>query len=125
MITAFKPSKPDRPRTHCLKQRKRMKKRIFCSVNDKNSKRNTCSYSISKTYCHLGYKKWRTFHNWLYKTSEQHVLKSRTSTQHTLQQSNTTCHLPHEWHTMMYAISNHDFNTKPYVKSPRYDKTSR
>ena len=23
------------------------------------------------------------------------------------------------------AISNHDFNTKPYVKAPRYDKTSR
>ena len=26
MITAFKPSKPERPRTHCLKQNKRMKK---------------------------------------------------------------------------------------------------
>ena len=33
------------------------------------------------------------------------------------------------WHMngtqMMSAISNHDFNTKPYVKAPRYDKTSR
>ena len=26
---------------------------------------------------------------------------------------------------VMSAISNHDFNTKPYVKSPRYDKTFR
>ena len=26
---------------------------------------------------------------------------------------------------VMAAISNHDFNTKPYVKAPWYDKTSR
>ena len=26
---------------------------------------------------------------------------------------------------VMSAISNHDFNTKPYVKDPRYDKTLR
>ena len=26
---------------------------------------------------------------------------------------------------VMSAISNHDFNTKPYVKDPRYDKTFR
>ena len=26
---------------------------------------------------------------------------------------------------VMSAISNHDFNTKPYVKAPQYDKTSR
>ena len=26
---------------------------------------------------------------------------------------------------VMSAISNHDFNTKPYVKAQRYDKTSR
>ena len=26
---------------------------------------------------------------------------------------------------VMSAISNHDFSTKPYVKAPRYDKTSR
>ena len=26
---------------------------------------------------------------------------------------------------VMSAISNHDFDTKPYVKAPRYDKTSR
>ena len=26
---------------------------------------------------------------------------------------------------MMSAISNHDFNTNPYVKAPRYDKTFR
>ena len=26
---------------------------------------------------------------------------------------------------VMSAISNHDFNTKPYVKAPRYDKTFR
>ena len=26
---------------------------------------------------------------------------------------------------VMSAISNHDFNTRPYVKAPRYDKTFR
>ena len=26
---------------------------------------------------------------------------------------------------VMSATSNHDFNTKPYVKAPRFDKTSR
>ena len=26
---------------------------------------------------------------------------------------------------VMSAISNHDFNTKPHVKAPRYDKTFR
>ena len=26
---------------------------------------------------------------------------------------------------VMSAISNHDFSTRPYVKAPRYDKTSR
>ena len=26
---------------------------------------------------------------------------------------------------VMSAISNHDFNTRPYVKEPRYDKTFR
>ena len=26
---------------------------------------------------------------------------------------------------VMAAISNHDFNTEPYVKAPRHDKTSR
>ena len=44
MITAFKPSKPDRPK--CLKRDKRMKKRIPC-VNDENSKRNICIVLIA------------------------------------------------------------------------------
>ena len=35
------------------------------------------------------------------------------------------CHLPHERHTSDVCHLNHDFNTKPYVKAPRYDKTSR
>ena len=93
MITAFKPSKPDRPRTHCLKQDKRMKKRILF-VNDENSKRNICSYCISKTYCHLGFKNGgrstigctRPQNNMFEKTKN----KKKTSTLRTLQQSNTT-----------------------------------
>ena len=32
MITTFKPSKPDRPRTHCSKQDKSMKKRIMLMI---------------------------------------------------------------------------------------------
>ena len=35
------------------------------------------------------------------------------------------CHLQHQRTKVMSAISNHDFNPKPYVKAPRYDKTSR
>ena len=54
MITAFKPSKPDRPKTHCKKKKKkkkkkkdkRMKKRILF-VNDENSKRNICTVLIA------------------------------------------------------------------------------
>ena len=89
MITAFKPSKPDRPRTHCLKQDKRMKKRIPC-VTDENSKRNICSYCIWKTYCHLGHKNGRR--STIGRTRPQNNMfeKNKTSTQRTLQQSNTT-----------------------------------
>ena len=77
MIAAFKPSKPDRPRTHCLKQNIKDEKEDSLCVNDENSKRNICSYCIWKPYCHLGHKKWRTFHNWLYKTSKQYVRKNK------------------------------------------------
>ena len=121
MITAFKPSKPDRPKTHCLKRDKRMKKRIPC-VNDENSKRNICFYCLSKTYCHLGHK--NGGRSTIGRTRPQNMSeKSRISTQHTSQQSNTTPILHVIYHMdstqRMSAISNHDFNTKPYVKAPR------
>ena len=54
MITAFQPSKPDRPRTHCLKQDKRIKKRI--PLRKLWKLQNICSYCISKIYCHFGCK---------------------------------------------------------------------
>ena len=88
MITAFKPSKPDRPKTHCLKQDKRMKKRILF-VNDENSKRNICSYCLSKTYCHLGFK--NGGHSPIGCTRIQNnIFEKNKTTQRTLQQSNTT-----------------------------------
>ena len=89
MITAFKPSKPDRPKTHCLKQDKRMKTRILF-VNDENAKRNICSYCISKTYCHLGFK--NRGRSTIGRTRPQNNMfeKNKTSSQRTLQQSNTT-----------------------------------
>ena len=82
-------SKPDRLKTHCLKQDKRMKKRILF-VNDENSKRNICSYCISKTFCHLEYK--NGGHSTIGCTRPQNnmCVKNKTSTQCTLQQSNTT-----------------------------------
>ena len=89
MITAFKLSKPDRPRTHCLKQDKRMKKRIPF-VNDENSKRNICSYCISKTYCHVGYKMEDVPQLAVQDLKTTCSKKNETSTQYTLQQSNTT-----------------------------------
>ena len=89
MITAFKPSKPDRPKTHCLKQDKRMKKRILF-VNDDNSKRNICSYCISKTYCHLGFKNGGRSTIGCTRPQNNMFEKNKTSTQRTLQQSNTT-----------------------------------
>ena len=103
-----------------------MKKRIPF-VNDENSKRNICSYCISKTYCHVGYKM-EDFHNWLYKTSKQHVRKTKTI--NTVRIAAIKYYILHVIYHMngtpvMPAISNHDFNTKPYVKAPRYDNTSR
>ena len=103
MITAFKPSKPDRPpKTHCKKQDKRMKKKILF-VNDENSKRNVCSYCLSKTYCHLGFK--NGGHSTIGCTRPQNNIyeKNETSTQHTLQQSNITycmsftTRMAHKW----------------------------
>ena len=68
------------------------------------------------------------FHNWLYKTSKQHVQKNNNiNTAHIATIEYYT--LPVIYHMngtqVMSAISNHDFNTKPYVKAPRYDKTFR
>ncbi len=100
MITAFKPSKPDRPRTHCLKQDERMKKRILF-VNDENSKRNICSYCISKSYCHLGFKNrgrsttgcTRPQNNMFEKIKHQHSAHCNNRILH------IACHLQHERHT--------------------------
>ena len=39
--------KPDRPKTHCLKQDKRMKKRIPC-VNDENPERKSVVIAFQK-----------------------------------------------------------------------------
>ena len=97
MITAFKPSKPNRPRTHCLKQDKRWKRRFLC-VNDENSKINICSYCISycisKTYCHLGHKNGGgpqlAVQDLKTTRSKNNNNNKKTSTQRTLQQSNTT-----------------------------------
>jgi len=128
MITAFKPSKPDRPKTHCLKQDKRMKKRIPF-VNDDNSKRNIRSYCISKTYYHLGFKNrgrsttgcTRPQNNMIEKK------KKKKNTPHIATIEYYTLHVIYNMNgaQVTSAISNHDFNTRPYVKDPRYNKTFR
>ena len=102
MITAFKPSKPDRPKTHCLKQDKRMKTRIPC-VNDENSQINICSYCISKTYCHLEHKNGGRSTTGRTRPQNNMFEKNKTSTQRTLQQSYTTycmsftTRMAHKW----------------------------
>ena len=89
MITAFKPSKLDRPKTHYLKQDKRIKKRILF-VKDENSQRNICSYCLSKTYCHLGFKNRGRSTTGRTRHQNNKFEKNKTSTQRTLQQSYTT-----------------------------------
>ena len=92
MITAFKQSKPDRLRTHCLKQDKRMKKRILF-VNfwwKLRSQINICSYCIWKIYCHLGHKNGGRYTTGRTRPQNNMFEKNKTSTQRTLQQSNTT-----------------------------------
>ena len=54
--------------------------------------------------------------------------KNKTSTQRTVHIATIEYYILHVIYNMngtqvMSAISNHDFNTKPYVKAPRYDKT--
>ena len=99
MITAFKPSKPDRPRTHCFKQDKRMKKRSLF-VNDENSKRNICSYCLSKTYCHLGFK--NEGRSTIGRARPQNNLSKIIKHQHRAHCNSRilhiACHLPHERH---------------------------
>ena len=71
---------------------------FFC-VNDENSQINICSYCISKTYCHLGFK--NGGHSPIGCTRPQNNMfekEKKTSTQRTLQQSNTThCMLFTTW----------------------------
>ena len=102
MITAFKPSKPDRPRTHCLKQDKRMKKRILF-VNDENSKRNICTVLIAfqkptaiwdvkmEDVPQLAVQDLKTICS--KKIKHQHSAHCKNRILH------SACHLPHERHT--------------------------
>ena len=51
------------------------------------------------------------------KKNTAHIATIEYNTLHVIYNMNGT--------QVMSAISNHDFNTKPYVKAPRYDKTLR
>ena len=53
--------------------------------------------------------------------------KTKTPSQHRAHCNNWILHVIYHMNgtQVMSAISNHDFNTKPYVMAPRYDKTSR
>ncbi len=108
-----------------------MKKRILF-VNDENSKRNICTVLIAfqkptaiwdikmedapqlavqdlKTTC--------SKNNNNKNINTAHIATIKYYTLHVIYHMNGT--------QVMSAISNHDFNTKPYVKDPRYDKTLR
>ena len=102
-----------------------MKNRIP-SVNDKTPKETSVLIAFQKPTAVWDIKKWRTFHNWLYKTSK-HVRKNNTNTAHIATIEYYTLHVIYHMKgtQVTSAISNHDFNTKPYVKDPRYDKTFR
>ena len=65
---------------------------------------------------------------WLYKTSKQHVRKKyNINTAHIATIEYYTLHVIYHMNGthVMSAISDHVFNTKPYVKDPPYDKTFR
>ena len=129
MITAFKPSKPDRPRTHCLKQNKRVKTG-FLVLMMKTSKETSILIAFEKPTA-IWDTKMDDIPQLAVKTSKQHVQK-----QIYIYNINTAQIATIEYYTLhviyhmngtqvMSAVSNHDFSTKPYVKAPRYDKTSR
>ena len=52
-----------------------------------------------------------------YNINTAHIATFKYYTLHVIYHMNGT--------QVMFAISNYDFSTKPYVKAPRYDKTSR
>ena len=125
MITAFKPSKPDRPRTLLETGQKDEKEDSF-ALKMKTPKETsvliafekpTATWDIKmedvlqlaaqelKTTCSKKLK-----HQHSIATIEYYIL-------HAIYHMNGT--------QVMSVISNHDFNTKLYVKAPRYDKTSR
>ena len=120
MITAFKPSKPDRPRTHCLKQDKRIKKRILF-VNDENSKRNICTVLIAfqkptaiwdikmEGVPQLAVQDLKTTCSKKYNINTSHIATVEYYILHFIDHMNGT--------QVMSIISNHDFNTKPCVKA--------
>ncbi len=89
MITAFKPSKPDRPRTFCLKQDKRMKNRIP-SVNDKTPKETSVLIAFQKPTAVWDIKNGGRSTIGCTRPQNNMFEKNKTSTQRTLQQSNTT-----------------------------------
>ena len=112
-----------------LETGQKMKERILF-VNDENSKRNICSYCILKPYCHLGFK--NGGRSTIGRTRPQNNMfeKNKTSTQRTVHIATIEYYILHVIYNMngtqvTSAISNHDFNTKPYVKDPQYDKTFR
>ena len=71
-------------------------KRGFFCVNYENSERNIRDI------------KWRTFHNWLYKTSKQHVREKRKRKKKSTHCNNRiphiACHLPHKRHTVKWCL---------------------
>ena len=90
MITAFKPSKPDRPRTHCLKQNKRTKKEDSFALMMKTPKETSVLIAFEKPTAIWDIK--NGGHSTIGCTRPQNNMfeKSRTSVLHTSQQSNTT-----------------------------------
>ena len=97
--------KPDRPKTHCLKQDKRMKKRILF-VNDENSKRKSVLIVFQKPTAirdvkmadvpQLAVQDRKTICS--KKTPKKHN-KHQHSTHRNSRILHIACHLPHERHT--------------------------
>ena len=94
----------------------------------KTPKETSVLIAFQKPYCHLGFKMEdipqlavqdlkTTYSKKEEKINTAHIATIEYYTLHVIYNMNGT--------QVMSAISNHDFNTKPYVKDPRYDKTFR
>ena len=113
-----------------MKQDKKDEKQDSFCVHDENSERNICTVLIAFQ------KPTAIWDVKMEDVPQLAVQDLKTTCSKKVEPINTAHIAAIEYYTLnviyhmngtqvMSAISNHDFNTKPYVKAPRYDRTFR